>query len=66
MKYLMLFLIANLFMTGCDTHRNSGSYPLPAKYIVVEIEGAKYIAYQTSYGYWNYSPIVSNCNKLDQ
>lgn len=71
MKRLLVIMSLVLSIMGCDTgFKNGGSLvqstPTPIKYVVVEIEGKKFMAYQTAYGYWNYTPMVVGCIKEEQ
>ncbi len=65
---LAVSLSAMLCVTACDVqYKNGGgltqTQPENPRYKVVTIEGGKYIAFQTAYGYWNYSPVAESCGK---
>jgi len=54
-------------ITGCDqVAKNGGGFidtkPENPLYKVVEIDGAKYIAYQTAWGYWEYTAKAEACS----
>lgn len=63
---LAVALTVLLVAMGCNqVAKNGGGFtdtkPENPLYKVVEIDGAEYIAYQTAYGYWEYTAKADAC-----
>lgn len=57
---LLVVSLLCLLAAGCDSGGKNNGDPDDPSYKTVEIEGHDYMAFQTAYGYWNYT-YKGNC-----